>query len=66
MIYFSMTESFTPLSVRSIRISDTMREHIKRTSDQVERATGLKISESEIMRSALDRGLQVMSEEFAA
>lgn len=60
-----VTREFIPLRVTSIRISDVTKEEIGRTADQVRRATGLKITESEIMRSALDRGLQAMSEEFA-
>lgn len=54
------------MRMTSIRLSQNMRDHIKSTSVQVERVTGLKISESEIMRSALEKGLRLMAEEFAS
>ena len=49
----------------SIRLPDTTKEQIQRTKKQVERSTGLKISDGAIMRSALERGLKAMSGEFA-
>lgn len=52
-------------SVRSVRLTQCLQKQIAEVVNLVHKETGLQVSESEVIRVALDRGLHSMSREIA-